>query len=222
MIKNFFPKYCVCCNKEVNTYLCNKCLNKLQNTLPQCPICNTLSSCGLTHTKCATNNIDQLITLYKYNKQTHKIMRYIKYKGCNSIIDIVINNRLKILEKISSNSVVIPIPMFNQKRRDRGYNVAEEIAKRVSLYTEMKVLKNNLYKIKQTKSQSTIKKNKRKLNVRNSFIWKPSKEYFNRILLVDDVITTKSTIQEVIKTINKANPNTEITIFALFSALKYH
>lgn len=222
MIKYFFPTYCVCCMREFTSSLCSRCLNRLQNTLPQCPICNTLSNGGYTHCNCKLHNIDQLITLYKYDKYTHKIIRYIKYKGCISIIDEVIKSNSDIIKRITPDSLLIPIPMHSSKRRERGYNVSEELAKRIAVITKSKVLNNQLFKTKYTKSQSTVSKKNRKLNIRDSFLWKSYDECINKIILIDDVITTKSTINEVIKTINKVQPNIRISIFCLFSAMKYH
>ncbi len=104
-----------------------------------------------------------------------------------------------------SGQVFIPVPITNKKLRERGYNQSSVIAKILSLYYQAPFSGDNLTKIKSTESQADLGREERKKNILNAFALKnPSQIIRKTILLVDDVFTTGSTMQECAKTLKSA------------------
>jgi ComF family protein len=89
---------------------------------------------------------------------------------------------------------IVPIPMHRKKRRKRGYNQAEllakALAKRLALQCDVELLA----KIVERESQSTLKRAARAANVRGTFRAAPAVEG-KSILVVDDICTTGETLR---------------------------
>lgn len=108
---------------------------------------------------------------------------------------------------------LIPIPLHWTRYAKRGYNQAHEIAKELSKSLNIPVL-NILKRSKRTVFQSTLNPEKRKLNVKNVFAIKYRykklyKKLLNgkKILFVDDLCTTGSTLQSAAKHIIPTKPS---------------
>ena len=122
-----------------------------------------------------------------------------------------------ILEKTYIKNIqadfLIPIPLHWTRYAKRGYNQAHEIAKELSKSINVPVL-NILKRSKRTAFQSTLGPEKRKENVKNVFAIKYRykecyKELLNgkKILFVDDLCTTGSTLQSAAKHLISAKPS---------------
>ena len=105
--------------------------------------------------------------------------------------------------------LVIPVPLGKKRRKERGYNQIEEIAKHIvhpSIVLEPKILNRS----RETKPQMTLKRSSRLLNMRSAFVISPNfKENLrpnSQILyiIVDDVVTTGSTLLAAKETLSKA------------------
>jgi len=93
--------------------------------------------------------------------------------------------------------IVIPVPIFIKKKKVRGYNQAEEIAKQFAKYLKLQLLPDILIKTKNTISQTELTKEERKENIKNAFLVKDRELIENKsILLIDDVFTSGSTMDE--------------------------
>lgn len=90
--------------------------------------------------------------------------------------------------------IVVPVPIHPDKKRRRGYNQAEEIARGVSQSSGLEV-RNALMKVENTSSQTLLNREQRWENVANSFqLSEPSVANLN-VLLVDDTLTTGATLE---------------------------
>ena len=111
--------------------------------------------------------------------------------------------------------IILYVPMFKKHKLIRGYNQSELIAQRLSNVLGIKLEKNNLVKIIETKKQSTLTKNQREKNVKNAFKLKnPEKIKDKKVILFDDIYTTGSTVNECSKILKKAGA-TEIAILTI-------
>lgn len=103
--------------------------------------------------------------------------------------------------------ILVPIPLSKTKLRKRGYNQAEilakELAKRFNLQSQ-----NVLKRVKDTKTQVGKSSVDRKLNIKGAFVISPSASSGFRkncsILLIDDVVTTGSTLKEAANVLKRA------------------
>ena len=89
--------------------------------------------------------------------------------------------------------------------KERGFNQSEEIAKELSKILEIPALNDVLIKTKQTFNQVDLKKEERERNIKGAFFCQKRELIANRkILLVDDVFTTGSTMEESARILKEA------------------
>ncbi len=98
---------------------------------------------------------------------------------------------------VTEFDLIVPVPMSNRRLLARGFNHSALIAARLSSQTKIPVERRALRKAKETPPQARLTRVERLKNVRGSFgIKRPENIRDRRILLVDDVATTGSTIAE--------------------------
>ncbi|MCD8348427.1 MAG: double zinc ribbon domain-containing protein [Lachnospiraceae bacterium] len=99
--------------------------------------------------------------------------------------------------------VIVPVPMHWKKRAARGYNQSELLAVRISRLTGIPCERKLLRCVRYTGDQKELGRNERLRNLRGSFeVCSPNR--LNRILLVDDVYTTGSTMDEAARALRAA------------------
>ena len=100
---------------------------------------------------------------------------------------------------------IVPVPMYEKKKRKRGYNQAESFAKELSVLTQIPIDTNLIERVRDTVPQKTLNKQERKNNLKNAFQTRKSiVQYRERILVVDDIYTTGSTVEEVTACLKEA------------------
>ena len=141
-----------------------------------------------------------MLFLFKYEP-------YIKNLSLPLAYLIISHFALTEKQKIFANpkAIFMSVPLFKKKEKSRGYNQSKEIAEILSIYYRLPLQKNNLIKVKNTKSQTNFSKKERVLNIANSFTIKnPSLVEGKTIFLIDDVFTTGATMEECTRTLKKA------------------
>ena len=112
-------------------------------------------------------------------------------------IEYFVKNMQKSFEKLKKYDIIIIVPISRQRKKERGYNQSELIAKEISRIIEVPIARKILKKNKNTVSQSTLNKKQREENAKGVFEVKNASEIFNKkILIIDDVYTTGSTVNE--------------------------
>lgn len=99
---------------------------------------------------------------------------------------------------------IISVPMSKRKQRQRGYNQAEEFAKALGKELQIPVDQNRVLRIKNTKALKTMNPLERKKCLKNAFKVEKTIVEYRKILLVDDIYTTGSTIEAVAEELKKA------------------
>ena len=99
------------------------------------------------------------------------------------------------------------------KKQKRGYNQAELIAKSIAKKYEILHQEDVIVKIKNTKTQSTLKKGERKDNIKDAYIInEKNKIKGKKIILFDDIYTTGSTVNEISKKLKESGANEILVI----------
>lgn len=129
----------------------------------------------------------EMVTQYKFHKKSYL------YKPLGRLMLDTIN----FYDLKDQVDLIVYVPMHRRKEAIRGYNQCQLLANILSKELDIPISHNNLYKIKNTKSQNKLDKSHRLDNLKDSFGLKDSLEIKNkRILLLDDIITTGSTMAE--------------------------
>jgi len=106
---------------------------------------------------------------------------------------------------ISDYTLIMPVPLHPKRLRERGFNqsviLAREIAGRFPIPLDFLTLKRYMY----TEPQINLGKKDRESNVRGAFkVMEPDRIKDQRIILVDDVYTTGSTVKECARVLMKS------------------
>ena len=101
-------------------------------------------------------------------------------------------------------SLIIPIPLGRRKRRMRGFNQAEILAERLSGRLRIPLDSVHLVRRRDTIPQKSLDPAARRENVRGIFSWTGGPLAGRRVLLVDDIYTTGSTLDSAARTLKKA------------------
>ena len=109
--------------------------------------------------------------------------------------------------------VVVPVPMSSWKRRKRGYNQAEWLAAGIAASAGWTMASYAVKRVRENKSQTTKDKEGRRENMKNAFVAHPVP--YDRLLLVDDVITTGATMDSCSLSILEKNPGIELSLASL-------
>ncbi len=201
-----FPKTCLNCQKE-GSYLCYDCFSLIPILDRQyCPFCQKPKFVfdGKTCPNCRRRHkLKGLFCAADYkNFIVKKMIRQFKYEPlvkelAKPLSSLVLAHLKHLNISDFSDFLLVPVPLHERKLRERGFNPAEEIAKKLSESSNVPVLNNVLVKIKSTPAQAELKKEEREKNIKGVFSCLNKELVANKkILLVDDVFTTGATLEE--------------------------
>lgn len=209
----FFPKYCISC-KAFGSYLCANCFAQLSfDTQVICLECGKIAGEGVTHTSCQKNtSIDGVFCAVSYRGVAKRLVYVLKYQPYVSdvqhiLIDLFYESLIQkelFIKSIAASSVVVPIPLFSKKLRQRGYNQSLLLARGLGRKLSLPV-KDLLIRVKETKPQFGLRREERKTNVKNVFAlkYKDTSPSYTTAFLVDDVLTTGATLLEAAKIVKQ-------------------
>ena len=225
MIIKFFkeilaPKKCYSCRKE-GIFLCKKCLEKQRNFSSICYLCKQKTDNFEIHKNCKKNilekeninfQLDKIIIFSHYkNFVIKKMIEDFKFYWKKDIwedFSKILNKLLEknIIEKNYEKYLIIPTPMYFFKKLLRWYNISEILWKNIWKKLKIKYEKNLFKKIKNTKSQKTLSRQERLTNLEKSL--KINKKQVDKIfekniIIVDDIISTWTTLNEMAKILKK-------------------
>ncbi len=204
-----FPKFCLNCSRE-GDYLCEDCQGLLDIS-------------GFHQTFSTKRLKDLYFPLSYQNFLVKKIIHQFKYqpfvKELSKTLASLIIEHFQLLDNKpdffsfpenrsssqEANFILIPIPSTKKRLKWRGFNQAEEIGKELAIFLKISLLNNVLAKIKETPPQVELSDEERKENIEGAFIVRNEELIKNRkILLVDDVYTTGSTMEEAARVLKGA------------------
>ena len=100
--------------------------------------------------------------------------------------------------------VIVPVPLHHRRLLWRGFNQSLEISRSLSKRLDRPVLKNGLTRIRNTPPQTRLGLRERRVNIKDAFLADTGQIRGRRVLLVDDVYTTGSTLRECARTLRRA------------------
>jgi ComF family protein len=117
---------------------------------------------------------------------------------------------------IEGDFEIVPVPIFPKRKKKRKYNHMELVALEFSKLSGFEVNFELIKRIKDTKPQYNLNKAQRMLNLSKAFQVNPEKYNNKKILLIDDICTTGSTFEEMIRNLKEYGID-DITCFATTS-----
>jgi len=139
--------------------------------------------------------------LYYFNKggKIQNLMHQFKYKGMHQIGNLlgsIAGAQLATNELFKTIDIIIPVPLHEKRLRQRGYNQSTCFAEGLALQLNAPVENDNLVRIATTETQTRKSRFARFENMQEVFgVKNPGKLVNKHVLLVDDIITTGSTLE---------------------------
>jgi ComF family protein len=211
----FLPNQCIVCQEISPVNLCSKCMIQMPNT-PNLWLKNNISTQPIfspnlntvLQTPFKESYLDSVLTCTNFKNNTvKKSIHYLKYKNLPQLAQPLGGLILRTLSqnlRVKENIILCPIPLHPNRLHFRGYNQATLLTEylqsqlKLPIYTE-------LYRIKDTPHQMKINDRKTRIqNVTNAFEAKQkASQNIQHIILIDDVTTTLSTIEQAAKALSK-------------------
>ena len=205
----FFPRRCPICDEVllIGRDICRDCQKEMPYIVePSCKKCGKTitDERGEYCTDCGRKKhyFKQGKAVFAYQKGMKRSMYRFKYSGRQEYAcyyarvaseyyyDWIVRRGIE---------VIVPIPMYRRKERQRGYNQAEVFARYLSEETGVPMEKKLVRRVKNTVPLKRLNDKQRKDNLKGAFQLETNIVKYSKILLVDDIYTTGSTIDAVAK-----------------------
>lgn len=193
----FFPRFCLGCH-TYGMWLCQECERTLPRYLPRTSPLPDYSA-----------NLSVIRAVYSYDHRlTRSIVHTCKYEGVRELVSVMalaIAGEYQYIPFTDHETVIIPVPLHECKLRERGFNQAELLAQQVASLIGRTVSIEAVRRIKNTRTQVTLPRKQRRDNVRGAFVCdKTELVAGKKIVLIDDVSTTGSTLSELAGVLRRA------------------
>ncbi|MCX8057397.1 MAG: ComF family protein [Ignavibacteria bacterium] len=206
----FIPNLCLICNEKINRSLFSLC----DNCLKQIEVSNQKDIKEFFENNLASQKlISNFYSKYVFVKDGlfQKIVHELKYNG-KSRIGILLGIELgkDLLKQNWFNEIdfIVPVPIHLIKKLNRGFNQSLLIAKGIYHSTGKAVNEKIIKRIRNTETQTHLHLHERIENVKDAFkVISKEKVIGKNILIIDDVCTTGSTVNEVARTLLNAGAN---------------
>jgi competence protein ComFC len=176
-----------------------------------CLICGKSSIDSLTHPGCLGKYtidgcfaivqykgiIKKLLYQYKYNPNLSNLKEFLSELFYEGII------QHEVLYPKLQSAILVPIPLHASRFRTRGYDQVDLLTQSLAKRLDMPV-KHLLKRVKKTRSQFGLKREERIRNMREAFEIEPGSKYADKtVLLVDDIVTSGTTLAEAARMLKR-------------------
>lgn len=213
----FYPPLCANCDLPIGSseYLCAVCHEKAPRIKP--PFCSTCSepfpgditqvfSCA----NCAHRRLyfESAVAVYRSRGVVRRILHEFKYGHQIHLRHPVADWLAETLHDPRLDGrrfdLVVPVPLHPARKRERGFNQAELLAQLLSTRARLR-MREPLERIRYTTTQTAFDRTERMENLRNAFRLRKKADVRGlRVLLIDDVLTTGSTLSECARVLKAA------------------
>ncbi|MEC4727971.1 ComF family protein [Shewanella sp. D64] len=200
------PNRCLMCHQSVSLPSRGLCVVCLNSGLYQQPICQ---GCGCTMQlqakfcgQCMKTLPLSIIAPCSYHQGLGEWIGLMKYQGQFAALPVLsqaLVNRILELESLGMlqlPQVLVPVPLHPNRQRKRGFNQAWLIADAIHQQLHIPVVAQGVERILDTKSQAGLTGKQRRQNLSAAFTLTDDFLY-QRIALIDDVVTTGTTVKEI-------------------------
>ncbi len=224
IIQKILPGYCILCirqlsNTQYSNY-CYQCLSQLpQLEAPFCQQCclpldieQQSTYCG----ECLTTkrHFDRIITAFVYKAPIDYLINALKHqRNLNGYRQLSRQLATIVNQHHQSVDCLIPVPLHCKKQFHRGYNQASLISKILSQELHIQLNDSAVKRVKPTQSQQSMSRKQRMQQLANCFEVTESL-HNKKVALVDDVVTTASTVDNIAKVLKQAGAES-VEVYAL-------
>lgn len=210
----FYPRRCPVCDKAVKPFgslICEECESKMKYI--RAPYCQ---KCGkeLKDTRavfchdCANREhaYDSGMALFDYLSVSDSIYRF-KYRGRQEYAAYYGERMARVLGKrilALHPDALVPVPIHEEKKRQRGYNQAETVARELGGILDIPVETKLIKRVRKTKPMKDLSAQERQNNLKRAFKICKNDVKLNTIIIIDDIYTTGSTVDAMARELRHA------------------
>jgi len=207
-----FPQWCVGCGREGN-YICSHCQQSLSRISPPiCPRCGKPQSDGMLCPACDDENpgIAGIRSPFLFDGVIRRAIHEFKYRNLRALALPMAGLLYDYtLENPVPGDVLVPVPLHRKRLRERGYNQSGLLAKQLGKLTGMPIIDDCLIRRHHTPPQARMTNiDERRRNVVNAFSCSNGKLKGKRVILIDDVTTSGTTLNACAETLIKSGTTT--------------
>lgn len=217
------PAFCAGCARPIASaqYLCSDCERAMHRVPDPC------RGCGLPHQggmdlcpACLYQppRWQRMIAPLAFEGLTRRLIHDFKFNQQPHLASALIAHIHGYYQPVNVDAL-IPVPLHQSRLLERGFNQSQEIACALSERLHLPLDRSSLQRVRATESQSGLSLHKRQHNLHKAFIYDNHKTY-RKVALVDDIITSGSTMTEITKTLQRSGVD-YIEVWSLARALKH-
>jgi len=221
LLSALFPSRCILCRQTVriaainpNIEVCLDCYQALPHNDNSCTRCalplpvdiGNQSSCGRCIKKAPS--YDYSGSVFRYEGDIINLIHQLKFgekiSHARSIGEVLLAFYENVLlAKHGVPDCIVPVPLHAKRLRERGYNQSSEIARVIAKRLKVPIAYDAVIKKHSTLAQSGLNAKERQKNIKNAFSVMNVEDY-KHVLVIDDVVTTGSTVNEMAKALKKS------------------
>ncbi|MEE9441696.1 MAG: ComF family protein [candidate division Zixibacteria bacterium] len=213
LVDLIYPPVCCICNGKADSddrLICVRCWDVIQGfDAAYCSQCRSFLKHGTMCRDCGSESIT-VSSLGYFESQLRDVIHYLKFENLKPLAKKIgekLGEKLIEHDYIKKIDLIVPVPLHQSRHYARGFNQAEEIARAISLKTDLPVHSELLYTTRKTRQQAKLHGHERETNVRGAFAVDDSDGILKQkiILLVDDVTTSGATLRENDRVLKEAS-----------------
>jgi ComF family protein len=225
------PGLCVVCHKPSHRKvdLCVGCEAGLPRIIQPCPTCalplppgdHSSPVCG----RCLNQprRMTRAVGAFGYEEPVSSLVAGFKYRAAlqqGRVLGDLLADRIRdVYREQALPELIVPVPLHPTRLRERGFNQAVVLARQLGRGLQIPVSPEALLRVLHTQAQQGLSAKERKRNLRGAFRLDMDLRPYSSIALVDDVVTTMSTMRELARVIRRAHPGEpEVHVWCLARA----
>ena len=207
--KQFYPRQpCILCGTLSNDGVwCSDCdANLPRLNRHHCPICSLPTYNGSICGKCLTHppSFNATMAAFEYAFPVDKLIHAVKFSGRLALINQLADS---LGSRITTRpDHIIAMPLHTVRLRERGFNQSQLLAQRLSKKLDITLLSSICIRTRNTPPQSSLPWQERSINMRGVFTCMTDLTG-KHIAIVDDVMTSGNSIEELARTLRKSGAN---------------
>jgi ComF family protein len=211
-----YPRTCLRCGRFLQDsagYACEDCRADYAFIAePVCKLCGSPHLTPLLGGRLCSNCVERkpafasARSLFTYAGTGARLIHALKYEHGSWVEDEIVKlvRDVEWLEGFLSGGTLVPVPLHRRKLRRRGYNQAMVVARALCRADSSLRIWNGLTRTRDTPSQTDLSRRERRLNVSGAFCAQEPAPRDQRLVLIDDVLTTGATLGEAALALRKA------------------
>lgn len=218
LLECIYPARCPLCHDIIRPrgrLLCSKCKKDIKILKePRCKKCSkaidTLDEEYCFDCMHTQHYFTEGFAAFPYHRKMQQSMMYFKFHGRkeygNFYAEVLGHTAVDVLKRWQPD-VLMPVPLYKRKQKERGYNQAEVIGRVLSQRFSIPIRTDLIERVRYTKAQKELSNKERRKNLKNAFRVIGEVKEYNSVLMVDDIYTTGSTVDAIAKELKKGGVN---------------